>query len=680
MTPLHAWLHASIRRKLLAITLLPLLVVLPLLGIVLLLGGNRIFNELMVTKVRSDLAVAQGYFERVLAEVDAGATQAAASQRLHSALMRGDPLQPLLSQVRGASALDYVNFRDASGQLVATDWSPMPPSTSAAQAEGQAQRASLAVLPLDAQADLAPALRERARIPLVPTPNAAPTTRTQEDRALVVRALTPVHAEGGRLLGHIEAGVLLNQNLPFIDNINAIVYPEGSLPFGSQGTATLFLDDVRITTNVRLFQGGRAIGTRVSQAVRDAVMGQGETWLDRAFVVDDWYVSGYHPLLDAHGQRVAMLYVGILERPFVQVKYALLAGIGVIFFGVMLLAAWFSLRQARGIFQPLERMSSVMAAVESGTDDARVGNLAQQDEIGRLAGHLDHLLDTLHDKTQVLRRWGEELDAKVAARTQELEASHARLRATQAQLIKSEKLAAIGQLTAGIAHEINNPIAVIQGNLDLARDTLAAAAEPVDAEFRLIDQQISRMRLIVTQLLQYARPTDFAGYVDTVSPREAIDASLVLVRHQLTRHGLTVHREDHTRRAVAINRQELQQVLINLIINAIDAMQSPQGDVATTAGHILIRTEDAVDAQGHRGVNVHVADEGPGLSAEVLGTLFQPFVTHKSQGTGLGLWISRSLVERYGGDVRAANRQDGTGAVFTVWLRSDLDAPLSPSS
>jgi len=95
-----------------------------------------------------------------------------------------------------------------------------------------------------------------------------------------------------RPLGHLQAGLLLNRNLPFIDHINEIVYPAGSLPYGSRGTATLFLDDVRISTNVRLFgaeQDERAIGTRVSQELREVVLGSGRTRLDRAFVVNDWY-------------------------------------------------------------------------------------------------------------------------------------------------------------------------------------------------------------------------------------------------------------------------------------------------------------------------------------------------------------------------------------------------------
>src|SRR5690606_985998 len=98
------------------------------------------------------------------------------------------------------------------------------------------------------------------------------------------------------------------QNLVFIDTINDLVYRAGSLPEGSQGTATLFLEDVRISTNVRLFEGKRALGTRVSAEVRAQVLGRGETWLDSAFVVNDRYISAYEPIVDTAGQRVGMLY------------------------------------------------------------------------------------------------------------------------------------------------------------------------------------------------------------------------------------------------------------------------------------------------------------------------------------------------------------------------------------
>lgn len=665
LSPWALFRRLSIRHKLLVMVLLPLVVVLPLLGLALLWWSNVAIDRLLITKVRSDLAVAQGYFERVLAEVGAGVQAVADSHRLHRALdASAQPMQPLMQEFKNAARLDFVNLLDPEGRLLAADWQPGPASGGEdlrpwSSREGRAP-ASVERLTRDELQRMAPSLVARLGIPLVPTANAAPTDRTVEDRALVVLAIAPVFSPDGQRLGTVQGGVLLNRNLAFIDHINEIVYPEGSLPFGSQGTATLFLDDVRITTNVRLFGNERAIGTRVSQQVREAVLGRGSTWLDRAFVVNDWYVSAYQPVHDRAGQRVGMLYVGYTERPFTWVKYAALAGIGVIFFSVMVAAAWVSLRLARGIFRPLEQMAGTMRLVEAGQSQARVGPLPSHDEIGQLASHLDHLLDVVDEKTRALQRWGEELDRKVAERTRELEESHASLRVAQQQLVRSEKLAAIGQLTASIAHEVNNPIAVIQGNLDLVRELLGPQAEGVRAELRLVDEQIERMRLIVTRLLQFARPTEYAGYVEAVDVREVLDDSLVLVGHLLSKTRITVKRKDQASRTAGLNRQELQQVLINLIVNALQAM--PEG------GELSLRTRDWDDI----GVVIEVADTGPGLSEELLAQLFQPFVTRKKEGTGLGLWISRSLVERYGGDIRARNREGG-GAVFEVWLRTEPD-------
>jgi signal transduction histidine kinase len=675
-----------IRRKLQAMVLLPLLGVLPLLGLVLLVWGNVALDRLLITKVRSDLAVAHGYFDRVQGEVAASTGAVADSQALHAALAGpGAPdaaqLRQLLRRFQQREALDFINLRSADGHLLLADFdgaalaegvaAPLPVELADT---GRRTMATVAVLSPAQQGLLAPALRARVRVPLVATRNAQPTQRSHEDRAMVLQASAPVRDAAGRLLAWVQAGVLLNQNLPFIDHINAIVYPDGALPFGSRGTATLFLDDVRISTNVRLFgadgaqagaDGQRAIGTRVSMAVRDAVLGQGGTWLDRAFVVNDWYVSGYAPLTDGSGQRVGMLYVGYLERPFTWLKYGVLAGIGAVFFAVMIAAALWSARWARQIFRPLEQMAQTMADVEAGTLQARVGPVGSVDEIGALASHLDQLLDTIADKTAALQRWNAELDAKVAQRTAALEARTRELQAAQTQLLRAEKMAAVGQLTASIAHEVNNPIAVIQGNLDLVRELLGDAAGPVADELKLADQQIERMRLIVTQLLQFARPNEYAGYVEAVDPQRALEDCLVLTGHLLGRGRITVARQYQATRLAGINRQELQQVLVNLLVNAIHAM--PDG------GTLTLATTDWADAQGRAGVAIAVADTGPGLADDLLHELFQPFVTRKKDGTGLGLWISRSLVERYGGDITAGNRPaaDGSGAVLRVLLLTD---------
>ena len=659
----------SIRNKLLAMVLLPLLGVLPLLGGVLLWWGAEAIDRLLVTKVRSDMAVAHGYFERALAEVGASASTVAESHALNRVLT-GSPGGPpggppggaapdagsLLQQLAAREGLDFISLHDAQGRLVAALGS------TADLAAGAGNSTSVRVLSLAQVALLSPELRQRVPVPLVATRNAAPTQRLVEDRAMVLLATRRVTDADGRLLGRLQAGVLLNRNLAFIDHINEIVYPEGSLPFaawGSRGTATLFLDDVRISTNVRLFGADgerRAIGTRVSASVRDTVLGRGTPWLDRAFVVDDWYVSGYLPLADGDGRRVGMLYVGILERPFRLLKYGALASIGVLFLAVMAVAGTVSLRWARAIFRPLEQMEATMNRVAAGALDARVGAVASGDEIGRLAGHLDHLLGVIDDNTARLQRWNAELDAKVAERTQALQVA-------QQQLVRSEKLATVGQLTASIAHEVNNPLAVIQGNLEVVRELLGPAGTAgVATELRLADEQIERMRLIVTRLLQFARPSEFAGYVEDVAPAAVLEDCLVLVKHLLSRAGIEVRRDFRATRSAAINRQELQQVLVNLLVNAIQAQ--PQG------GWLALGTADWQDDTGQAGVEVTVADAGPGLPPDRLEALFQPFATSKQDGTGLGLWISRGLLERYAGEITAANAAGG-GAVFTLRLRSE---------
>jgi len=643
----------SIRHKLLALGLLPLLLALPLTAVILIVWGDSALDTLLITKVRSDLAVARGYFDRVQAEVGASTLAVAQSHAVTDALQRDDraTLARLLARAKQQHALEFLEL--------------LPPDAAAVAANDAANGVGLArvVLLEGTQFErVAPELAGRVLVRLVPTLNAAPTDRTNEDRAMVMLAVAPVRALDGRALGLLRGGVLLNRNLAFIDHINEIVYPQGSLPFGSQGTATLFLDDVRISTNVRLFgsDGERAIGTRVSQAVRDAALGRGDTWLGRAFVVNDWYVSAYEPLLNAAGRRIGMLYVGFLESPFQRVKLGVLFGLSAVMLMLMGLAMMLALRWARRIFAPIERMAQTMQSVESGNLAARALVRDGSDEVSQLAAHLDRLLDTIDDKTRALQRSNDELDQKVIERTHQLQSA-------QAQLIKSEKLAAIGQLTAGIAHEVNNPIAVIQGNLDLLRETLGARAKPVKAELKLVDEQIERMRLIVTRLLQYARPGEYAGYVEAVDPQQAIADSLVLVQHLLSRTRINVRREGHATRRALVNRQELQQVLINGIVNAIQAM--PGGGVLTLA------SRDAGDAH----IEIDIADTGPGFPPDMVGAPFQPFTTTKKEGTGLGLWISRSLLERYGGDLRATNRTDGTtGALLTVVLPADSQASGLP--
>jgi len=651
----------SIRTRLLLLALLPLGVVLPLIMAALAYWGGGYFDQLLSTKVRSDLAVAHSYYERVAEGVGHSLASQAVADRLVRAVVAGHgrptrELSAILESAMAARQLDFLRFVDRdTARRLAGEWEVLA-SALAGSARTETEIFSAAQL-----AALDPALAGRAATPLIATANAVPTGRTVEERGLVIHSAAPVVDAAGVVIGVLEGGVLLNKNLDFIDNLNAVVYPDGALPLGSAGTATLFLGDVRVATNVRLFGDTRAIGTRVSAVVHDAVLKQGRTWLDSAFVVNDWYVSAYEPLLDGRQQRVGMLYVGFLEQPFARARWHAFYAVAGFFLIAMLLAGIYAAVSARRVFKPIERMHATMTAIEYGEEDARVGPVAGEDELGVMAAHFDRLLDQLQLQADSLKRWGSSLDAKVAARTAELEQAVADLKAAQSQLVMNEKLAAIGQLTAGVAHEINNPIAVIQGNLDVLRDVLGPRAEPVEHEIRLIHEQVQRIRLIVAKLLQFARPQDYVGYLEPVETGQLLQDCLLLVRHLLTKGDIAIEQHIDSSRRITCNKNELQQVIINLFVNAIQAMPS--------GGVLKIGVEDWDEADMPLGIRLVVADSGPGISEADLARLFKPFFTAKKPGgNGLGLWVSQALVERYGGKITAESAP-GKGAQFTVWLR-----------
>ncbi|CAO3308198.1 cache domain-containing protein [Pseudomonas asiatica] len=658
--------RSTVRSRLLLMVLSPLLIVLPILVGLVVYWGNVHYDDLLKFKVRSDLAVTREYFERVVGEVDNNVRNLAESNRLMMALEAGNlqPLQDHLNAVARQRQLDFLNILDSQGNHWIAGNGPLRFANNTAwpvietALSGQAHT-SIDIFAPGQLAEIGEQLRLRTVLQLIPTEKATPLDKEYETRGMVIHSAAPIYDSQNRLVAVLEGGVLLNGNLGFVDQINSIVYGDGSLPLGSQGTATLFLDDVRITTNVRLFQGERALGTRVSQQVRDMVLERGETWLERAFVVNDWYVSGYEPILDSFGNRVGMLYAGFLEAPFRNAKQTTLAVIVALFAIVSLIVSVLSLKWARTIFRPLERMDQTMSEIEAGRLDARIGHVTDRDEIGRLAQHFDELLNLLQQRNQELKCWADELDTKVLERTLALEQANRNLREAQRRLVMSEKLAAIGQLTAGVAHEINNPIAVIQGNLDVLRDVLGSDADPVRQEIRLINEQVNRIRLIVTKLLQFANPAEFAGYVEPVDVNEALGDCLVLVKHLMHQIDIKVIQDYQATRKVGINHSELQQVLVNLIVNAIHSMSD--------RGTLTLTTRNWED----RGVVIGVRDSGQGIRAEDLSKIYNPFyTTKKQQGTGLGLSISYSLVERYGGHL-SAESEYLHGAEFSVWLLSE---------
>ena len=653
----------SVRFRLLAIALLPTLVILPLLLAITISRWSDRFDATLISKVNGDLTIAHQYLSRILETTEDRIQALGASARFREVMADDARIDRYLDASRRELGLDFLYIVEPDGSVYAaapapttamrrTDWPII------ASAMRGIARTEIDLFENHELAELSGDLAARSRLELVPTPAAVPTDRTAETRGMVIQSAAPVgFGDGSR--GVMVGGILLNQNLVFIDTINDLVYQEASLPEGSRGTATLFLEDVRVSTNVRLFEGRRALGTRVSAIVRSAVLDEGRTWLDSAFVVNDWYISAYEPIVDSFGKRIGMLYVGFLEAPFEEMKYETLFIIALAFLVITAVSIPIFLRWARGIFMPLERMTGTIARVEGGDLSARTGLDDANDEIGRVATHLDDLLERLQARDRELRSWNQELNARVEERTRELKLANRQLEATTKQLIMSEKLAAIGEITAGVAHEINNPIAVMQGNLEVVRNIMGEKADQAATELRLLDEQIHRISMIVTKLLQFAKPEEYAEYVESHRPQDVVTDCLPLVKHLLHKSDIAIEREDSATRLIVMNRTELQQVLVNLMVNAIHAM--PDG------GRLTLRTFDS-RLDDRDGVTIEVADSGVGMPAEVLQKVFDPFFTTKrDRGTGLGLSISHTLIERQGGSI-SVESEPGVGTTFSVWL------------
>ncbi len=645
----------SIRLRLLVLALAPLVLLLPFLLLLAMARWTADYDALLISKVESDLRIAEQYLARIMTGTSNELSGVAESAALAAVLNDGIAAQHSFfankKETIGLDFLYYLPNDTAGASSLARRW-PIVASGLSGSLATEIDIFSGADL-----AALSPDMEARAAIDLIETEAAVPTDRIVEDRGMVVHAAAPV-----RLAGHdgvLVGGILLNRNLDFIDTINALVYLSGTRGFEKQGTATLFLEDVRVSTNVRLFEDVRALGTRVSAVVRQAVLDEGQTWLNRAFVVNDWYISGYLPLTDSFGQRVGMLYVGFLEAPYAAAKQeAILWGFAALM-GVLLLSVPVFFWLARGVFAPLERMTLTMRRVGQGDLSARNGDVRRRDEIGQVATHLDGLLDQIQDRDKRLRAYAEDLNDRVDRRTAELREANEKLEATYRQLVMSEKLASIGEITAGVAHEINNPVAVIQGNMDVVRESLGIDAQDVETELNLVDRQIVRIQAIVGKLLQFARPSEFASYEEAVPLASVVSDCLVLVDHILSKSDITVTTDLQDALMVRADAGELQQVVINLIVNATQAM----GVIGTLEIRLQSQLRDGVP-----GARLTVADSGSGIPDDMIASVFDPFFTTKqAEGTGLGLSISQTLVQRAGGIIEAQNRPEG-GALFSVWL------------
>jgi PAS domain S-box-containing protein len=282
----------------------------------------------------------------------------------------------------------------------------------------------------------------------------------------------------------------------------------------------------------------------------------------------------------------------------------------------------------------------------------RAISLGEPTDVGEMVFRLGDDKVTLHIKISPLKSKNGEVYGAVL-----LSQDTTEKRKLESQLIQSDRLAALGQLAAGVAHEINTPLTLILGYADVLRD-ICGSDDMSDAYLKTIVEESERISDIVRSLLNFARPVNMPAGKCKVN--EASERTLKIFGGQLERKGIQVTIElDESDPEARIDAGELQQVILNMLLNAMQAM--PNG------GHLGIKTRASGDI-----VEIIISDTGIGIAPENLPKIFDPFFTTKEvgKGTGLGLSISYNIIERHGGTIKVES-QLGEGTTFTIVLPSN---------
>jgi two-component system, NtrC family, sensor kinase len=610
-------------------------------------------------KVRTDLNSAREVYQNELDRIGELVDLTAANPFAAWAINTGDQkaLASLLGSRRQKKHLDILTAVDRSGKVLYRSHNPELMGDSQAgnyfldQALKGVAVTGTTLLTADQLELERGELARRAIIPVLSTPHSRPRASAVERSGMVMISAAPVRDAAGSVVGALYGAVLLNNNNALVDKIKEIVYEGVKFKGTDVGSATIFLGDTRIATNVLASSGLRAIGTRLSEEVYNRVLLEKKKWVGRAFVVNDWYFTAYEPILDLHGDAIGSLYVGMLEKPYTHMQKSVNSILYIVLLVTSLVGVVVSGFIGTLLARPIKELEKLAHRVALGERDLQM-EVRSTDEVGDLAYAFNLMTRALTRQEKEIGLLHRGLELKVQERTAQLSDKNRLLLQTQAELARAEKLADLGIVAAGVAHEINTPLAIIRGNTEV----LEMCLPPEHAnreEVEIISLQTERMAKIVGNLLTFARQKSLNQRQFMV--HDILDDILRQIGHQAAMGAITVLREYAPDLAlIRGDADQLRQVFSNLILNAAQAM--PNG------GTLKLATW--CHGPGH-GCVVEISDTGKGIEPEHLEKIFTPFFTTKDNGSGLGLSVSYGIIKDHGGDIQVESTP-GQGTCFRI--------------
>jgi len=600
---------------------------------------NRIVAEAQET-VKRDLNSAREIYAGRLQQINDVVRLTADRYIIISAMKSGnigDAAVELL-RIKEQEDLDILTITDATGMVLirANSWDPAGDDQSgdelvAAVLRDKVPVAATSIISEEELLRESLLLAKQAYFNFIDTPMSRARNETEETAGMILKAAAPIFDREGNFLGVVYGGKLLNKNYEIVDEVKQTVFQGLKYKGEDIGTATIFQDDVRISTNVRNKDGSRAIGTRVMEEVYDQVIVNGQPWVDRAYVVNNWYITAYEPIENLNHQRIGILYVGILEQKYLDIKRDIVFTFLTITIPCALIAIVFSYFISQRISVPIKKLVSASREIADGNLDAKV-EIRSSDELGKLAYTFNKMGAALKERDEQLKEF------------------------TRKKISESERLAMVGQLAANVAHELNNPLQgiVTYASLTLEKETFDNSCRQNVSK---IVVQANRCRDIIRGLLDFSRQKNPDKTLCNVNA--LLQGCVSLVENQAIFHNIDVVMNfDPSLPLIIVDPSQIERVFLNLIINAAEAMEG--------TGTLTITTR--IDSLDHY-LDIDVQDTGPGISPENIGKIFDPFFTTKEtgHGVGLGLAISYGIVEEHNGKLTVKSDL-GKGTTFTVSL------------
>jgi two-component system NtrC family sensor kinase len=454
---------------------------------------------------------------------------------------------------------------------------------------------------------------------------------SQDPSGIVSGAVVPVLVEG-ELIGVVEMGILLNGSVEEVDRIRDAVFENESYAGKPVGTATIFMHDLRISTNVLDNQGRRALGTHVSQEVANQVLLKGKSWTGRALVVDTWYLSQYDPLLNPDGEIIGMLYVGELEQKYLDLRARAVALYLSIVLGGMVLAFCMAFFITRGILDPIRTLSEATRRISEGDLTYRI-RVNSGDEVGNLSASFNQMAEELEKQRQ-----------EIVHSQQDLEELNNELRATNRNYM---------EMLGFVAHELKNPLTSAVMSLYTVKDGYLGEISPAQRKsLESVAGSLDYFQDMIRNYLDLSRLEK--GELEVNKAEVLIQARIItsvlegLERELQSRH-MTVENRVPDTLVLSADPNLLRIVYNNLLSNAVK--------YGREGGAILLEARQGLDK-----VTLGVRNDSEGIPADKTGMLFRKFSRLDTpefagkRGTGLGLYICKEIIEKQGGEIWAESR------------------------